>query len=296
MKIAILTGGKSSEREIALQSAKNVFEQLKKYFEVEMFDFPSQMDQFIESRTTIKAVVPVFHGKGGEDGEIQGFLQTLGVPYIFSTVFAHALAMNKDATKNILTNVGMRVPKGHVVEKGKGMQYEWPCVVKPNDGGSSIGISLARSQEELDSALGQAFLTSDTVLVEQFIAGREFTVAVIEKQGSIEALPVIEIRSKNEFFDYESKYDATLVEELVPAPIDEELAHKLKEQAIQAHIAIQARHLTRTDFIVDSKGKAWILEINTIPGQTINSLVPKAVRAAGYDMGELMKEWIEGVM
>ena len=286
-RVAILTGGTSSEREIALLSARSVASAIEAFFDVDVFDIPNELDRFLSARQTFTAAVPVFHGKGGEDGTIQGFLKTLDLPFIFSDVAAHAIGMNKWATKQIVRAAGVRVcPE----------TMEPPVVVKPRHGGSSIGVSIAHTKDELQTALETARKQENDVLVEQFIAGEEYTVAVIDQAGETRALPVIKIVPKGHaFFDYETKYAADLVDEICPAPISEGLAERLQAVAIKAHQTIGARHLTRSDFIVDAAGEIWFLEINTIPGQTVNSLVPKALRAAGLDFGEVLRGWIEEV-
>ncbi len=285
--IAILTGGTSSEREIALQSAVTVQESLLPFFEVTMFDFPNDIDTFLSNRKKFSAVVPVFHGKGGEDGTIQGFLKTLNLPFIFSDVEAHAVAINKAVTKQLVERVGIQTPASQIVRSFEEITLNVPFVLKPIDEGSSVGVRIIRADETV-------VLTHPT-LVEAYISGREFTVPVIDRSGKTEALPVIEIRSKKTFFDFESKYDPNLVDEICPAQIDVALADRLKQMAMLAHKTIGARHLSRTDMIVDEQNEIWFLEINTIPGLTKNSLVPKALRAAGIDFGSLLKEWISSV-
>lgn len=284
--VAILTGGQSSEREIALLSAASVSEALKGRAKTTTFDLPSELDTFLKDRANFDVAVPVFHGKGGEDGAIQGFLKTLGVPFLFSDVTAHAIGLNKKFTKRIAESVGLQTAK-----EGSAV---FPVIVKPVDGGSSIGVSVAKNETELQDAVKKASEFSEDVLVEQYVVGEEFTVAVIDEDGRSVALPVIKIVPKGStFFDYKTKYDASLVDELCPAPIDDELAKRLQEAGLTAHAMIGARHISRSDFIVDKEGGIWFLEINTIPGQTLNSLVPKAIRASGREFGEVLEGWIE---
>ncbi len=288
-RIAILTGGTNAEREVALKSAHNVREALSGRFEIEVFDFPTGLEAFVSRHRLFEVAVPVFHGRGGEDGVVQGFLRTLGVPFVFSDVAAHALAIDKEATKRLVSTHGIKTADWVVVVPGEKLVFDHPVVVKPLDNGSSVGVVLVRTADELDPALEDAFAHASRVLVERLIQGREFTVAVVNTQ----ALPVIEIRSKKDFFDFESKYDPALCEELCPAPIDNELTSRLQEVALAAHCAIGARHLSRTDLIVDALGEIWFLEINTIPGLTEHSLTPKAIRAAGLTLGDLLDGWIQ---
>lgn len=294
--IALLTGGTSSEREVALASAEYVIEALKPYYSLKFFDFPKDLERFLNKRDDIQAVIPLFHGRGGEDGSIQGFLETLGIPFVFSEGPVHALALNKHWTKAVVKEHGVQTPNGYVYHANEAIPaFTRPSVIKPLDAGSSIGVTIAKDAAGFVSGIKTGTQYSHTLLIEDYITGREFTVAVVEDQRETIALPVIEIRSKNEFFDLQSKYDPSLVDELCPAPIDEELSSQLKALAIKAHEAIGAKHLSRSDFIVDDHGIAWFLEINTIPGQTKNSLLPKAIRATEKDLYKLYQGWIDSV-
>lgn len=295
-RIAILTGGTSSEREVAFWSAKMVEETLRDQFDLTVFDFPSEIDAFLSSRTLFDVVIPVFHGPMGEDGTIQGFLRTLGVPFIFSDVEAHAIGMNKRLAKLAAADAGLNVTDDYCISRGDKGRFEFACVVKPLAGGSTIGVSIVKSENEFDQALQKSFQYADEVLVERFIEGREFTVAVIDEGGKAFALPVIEIVSNDGFFDFDKKYtDGKMAKEICPAEIPNDLTQRLQDHALKIHNSIGARHVSRTDFIVDQSGTPWFLEINTIPGLTKNSLVPKAIRASGRDVAEVFKEWIDSV-
>jgi D-alanine-D-alanine ligase len=295
-RIAILTGGASSEREIALRSAKNVAAQLANRCEVKVFDLPSSLQDFLSRTKEFAAAIPVLHGVGGEDGTIQGFLETLGVPYLFSGVQAHAIAMDKDKTKTLVAAAGIRVPRSTIVRQGESVQYAHPVVVKPYDGGSSVATAIVRSQEALNHAVMQAFSFTDAVLIEDFVEGNEFTVAIADLDGTPQALPVIAIRPKSGFFDFESKYNAeTLADEICPAPISEDLAAQLQSIALLAHCTLGCRQVSRTDIIVDAAGQGWFLEINTIPGMTETSLLPKALKAAGSTFADTLTAWIDEV-
>ncbi|MFA6604970.1 MAG: D-alanine--D-alanine ligase [Patescibacteria group bacterium] len=295
MKIAVLTGGDSSEREVALASSKNVIEALKAKYEVAVFDFPSDLNKFLNLRQEYVVAVPVFHGPGGESGIVQGFLKTLGSPFIFSDVEAHAVAMDKYLTKYLAKQNNILVASDQVLNNLKKIKFEKSLVIKPLLGGSSIGISIAHNQADLDKALKNAFKYSDKVLLEDYIKGREFTVAVVDKNKDTFALPVIEVVSKNDFFDYASKYDDKLVDEICPAKIDTVLSKKLQEQALKMHLALNARHISRSDFIV-ADDKIYFLETNTIPGMTNNSLLPKSIRAGGENFANLLDIWIKSVI
>lgn len=291
-RVALLTGGDTAEREVALRSTQNVRSALKRRFEVQTFVFPDEIDRFLAARSDFDVAVPVFHGRGGEDGMIQGFLETLGVPYIFSGVEAHAMAINKVATKHLVRSQGVQTPDWRVVESGDSFSWNGPVVLKPVDEGSSIGVQMVRCEEMLEHCLP----APSRFLCEKLIDGREFTVAVVDHGPATAALPVVEIRSKKDFFDFESKYDPTLCDELCPAPIEGPLAAKLQDMAVRVHNLIGARHLSRTDMIIDTAGEIWFLEINTIPGLTRASLAPKAIAAAKMELGDLFESWINDVL
>jgi D-alanine-D-alanine ligase len=290
--VALLTGGTTAEREVALKSAQNVRAALEENFVVDVFDLPPDLDRFLASRLKFEIVVPVFHGRGGEDGTIQGFLETFGLPYVFSGVEAHAIGMNKVTCKILARAAGLTTADWKVLEPGQSIEWSHPIVIKPVDEGSSVGVTLVRDA----AMLAQSLPSTRKILVEDLIEGQEFTVAVVEDESGAMTLPVIEIRSKKEFFDFESKYDPSLCDELCPAPIDETLTERLKDVALTAHKMLGARHLSRTDMIVDKNGEIWFLEINTIPGLTSASLTPKAIAAAGLRLEDLLKFWIDDVM
>ncbi len=295
-RVAILTGGASSEREIALRSAKNVSAQLANRFEVTVFNLPSSLQDFVSRTKEFDVAIPVLHGVGGEDGVIQGFLETLGMPYLFSGVQTHAIAMDKDKTKTLVAAAGILVPQSTIVRVGESAQYVHPVVVKPYNGGSSVATAIVRSQEELDHAVTQAFGFTDAVLIEDFVEGSEFTVAIADLDGTPRALPVIAIRPKGGFFDFESKYNLeTLADEICPAPIPDELAAQLQTIALLAHQTLGCKQVSRTDIIVDAASQGWFLEINTIPGMTETSLLPKALKAVGTTFADTLTAWIDDV-
>jgi len=295
MKIAVLTGGDSSERDIALASSKNVINSLKGKYKVDAFDFPKDLNKFLKLYKEYDVAIPVFHGPGGESGITQGFLKTLNVPFIFSDVEAHAVAMDKNLSKYLAKQTGLLTASDKILNELEKIELKHPVVIKPLAGGSSIGVSIVNNQTNLDKALKEAFKYSDRVLIEDYIKGREFTVPVIDKNNTTFALPVIEVVSKNDFFDYESKYDANLVDEICPARIEETLSRDLQSQAIKMHKALRAKHISRTDFIVSSS-KIYFLEINTIPGMTNSSLLPKSIRAGGEDFANLLEIWLKSVI
>jgi D-alanine-D-alanine ligase len=292
--IAILTGGTSHERNIALQSAENVAKILSDRFTVSTFVFPEQLSEFLTQKERVDVVIPVFHGRGGEDGTIQGFLETLGIPYLFSGVAAHAIGMNKELAKRIVSSAGIQTSPWIVLTKDDVPTIPvalFPCVIKPIDGGSTQGVSIVKTPEDMKTALADAFTFSHRVLMEHFIQGNEFTVAVIDEKPTVVAMPVIQIKSATGFYDYEAKYGPQPAEKLCPAPISSELSQRLQEAAVTVHKTIGAKHVTRTDFIVDDNGTIWFLEVNTIPGLSV--LFPRAVAASGRNFADVLVGWID---
>lgn len=283
MRIAIITGGESGEREVSLKSAENI-RALIDFGEIETFVFPEQRHQFITGVQKFDLVIPMIHGEGGEDGSLQGFLELLGVPYLFSGVSAHAIAIDKKFAKEIAAAIGIVSP----VET-----CEFPAFVKPRRGGSSVMSKLCAAKADAELLMQE---NPDTeFMIESPIKGREFTVGIIEHDGKTIALPIIEIVTQAEFFDYESKYDpAMLATEICPADIDKTLADELQRQALLIHTHLGVRHMSRSDFILGANNHICFLEINTIPGMTNTSLIPKAVTVQGLSMREVLKEWCGG--
>jgi D-alanine-D-alanine ligase len=239
------------------------------------------------------------HGKYGEDGTIQGFLELTGTPYTGSGVLASALAMDKVMAKRVLEADGIPVPRGVHISRGEMFRDPvsalgraralCPAVVKPSKQGSSVGMSLVDGPEAMDLAVRLALEHDDEALVEERIFGMEITVGVLGRTGGagLEALPVVEIVPKREFFDYQAKYDPEQCEEICPARISEEATRSAQSLALRAHRALSCRGYSRTDLILGSKGPV-VLEVNTLPGMTMNSLLPKAAAAAGIPFGELL--------
>src|SRR6266850_1748400 len=240
----------------------------------------------------VDVVVLALHGTWGEDGRIQGLLDTIGIPYTGSGVLASALAMDKVMAKTVLGAAGLDVPKGAVVTAATGAELErargvgLPAFVKPVASGSSVGAAIVRRAEDLGPAIADALRYDERALVEEYLRGTELTVAVIGNDEP-QALPVIEIVTKREFFDYAAKYDTGGSEEIVPARIADDVAKRAQTIALKAHAALGCRGMSRTD-LVWSGERMVTLEVNTIPGMTANSLLPKAAKAAGIEFGDLV--------
>ena len=234
----------------------------------------------------VEVVFPALHGGAGEDGTVQTLLEVGGVAYAGSGPVACALAMDKDLTKRLLRDAGVRTPDwiaGREPGREVAARLGLPVIVKPVSGGSSVRLTLASSAEEIDEASVLAAGGGDSVLYEGYVAGREFTVGILGD----EALPVVEIEPVHELFDFDCKYEPGLARETAPARIPEEVAAKLQSTALEVHRLLRMEHFSRVDFMMDERGRAWCLEANALPGLTSNSLLPKAARAAGLEFSEL---------
>src|SRR5262245_46639941 len=243
------------------------------------------------------------HGHFGEDGQVQALLDSVGMPYTGSRVAASALAMDKDLTKLLARSVG--VPVAPWVRWRAPQEPDWqhetawlqreiglPCVVKPNAGGSSVGLNLAETRDQLASALHAG--GGEELIVERFVSGEELTVGVLETAEGPKALPPILIRAaRSRMFDYEAKYQPGMAEEICPAPISLAIEECVSGHAVALHRLLNCRGVSRSDFIV-SDGTPYFLELNTLPGLTSNSLVPKAARAAGMSFAALLDALLEG--
>ncbi|MBT4485308.1 MAG: D-alanine--D-alanine ligase [Candidatus Latescibacteria bacterium] len=297
MKIAVFMGGSSPEREVSLNSGKEITKALKaKGHMVTPYDveWRGKQNLFLAIEEVFNNATDVvflaFHGDLGENGGIQGVLEAVGLPYTGSGITASAIAMDKDISKKLFTFNDVATAAWicgdretidtSLVERKTG----YPCIVKPADSGSTVGLSLVNEPSELPSAIDIASKYSGMIMVESYISGCELTVPVL---GS-NALPVIEIRPSHKIYDYECKYTPGMTEYFVPAPITEELASELKSIAMKVFNILGLRDIARIDFRLDSNGRPLCFEANTLPGMTSTSLVPKSAQAAGIDFPELV--------
>lgn len=243
------------------------------------------------------------HGPWGEDGKLQGMLDLFGIPYVGSGVLASALAMDKVMAKAVLASAGIEVPGGFAVTAAdnardpagvarRAQEIGYPLVVKPISQGSSFGVSMLDRPDQLPAALVESLRYDDRVMVEERLIGTELTVGVIGGDEDLVALPVIEVVTKREFFDYKAKYDPELTDEICPARVSDEVARRAQDLATRAHRALGCRDLSRTDMILTADGRMPVLEVNTIPGMTANSLLPKAARVAGIPFGQLLERLV----
>ncbi len=300
-RIAVLMGGTSAEREVSLRSGAAVCKALAElgHEALEIDVGPEVVEQLAALRSRADCAFIVLHGRLGEDGTVQGLLELLGIPYTGSGVLASAAAINKQVTKRILEANAIPVADDVVVTaaevaalglskaaEGIHMDRLFPCMVKPNCEGSTVGAGMARNWDELERAIEQALEYDDIVVVERYIEGREMTVGLVGSQPLV--LPVLEIVASKEIYDYECKYTAGMTEYIVPAPIEEELSRELQRLSLRAHLALGCEGISRVDFMVDVEGRPYCLEVNTIPGMTELSLIPKAAAAAGLSFAQVV--------
>jgi D-alanine-D-alanine ligase len=296
IRVALLRGGKSGEREVSLKSGAEVLARLdlSRFAAVEYDpaeDLPRLVEDALAGRLDVAFLA--LHGPGGEDGSIQGLMELLGLPYTGSGLLASALAMNKEAAKRVFRAAGLPVaPDLLATRAGLSENPDLPraafqalgspLVVKPTGLGSSLGLALVGNQDELASALDSVFDLGGPALLEKYLPGREFTCAAAGAGARLTALPPIEIipAPGHLFFDYSAKYEPCQSEEICPARAAPEIISELQRLAAEAHRALGCRSLSRSDFIF-SEGRAYLLETNTLPGLTAASLVPKMVRAFG---------------
>lgn len=296
LKVAVLMGGTSAEREVSLSTGRQILGALDEsryaIASLDTSDVPALLGALAAERPGV--VVIALHGRGGEDGTVQGMLEVLGLPYTGSGVLASALAMDKAMCKRVLTGVGVLMPQDVTLRRGEmpaAGDVPLPCIVKPNAQGSTIGMAVVRDWAEMDAAVALAFRHDDTVLVEQFITGTEITVPVLGN-GDLEILPIVEIVPRGGFYDYEAKYTAGATDEIVPARIPDDVAAGARRIARLCHRTLGCRGMSRTDIIVTPEGEIYTLEINTIPGMTPTSLLPRSAEAAGYRFPQLLDRLI----
>jgi len=301
IRLALLAGGISGEREVSLHGAKEVAKALdRKKYEVIHFDPATDLARLAHQAEQLDAAFILLHGIHGEDGTVQGFLELLNIPYQGSGVLGSALAMDKNLAKTMYRLHGLPVAAWKMAETkdvdAPGPLLETlslPLVIKPVRQGSSLGMSIVHQKGQLSAALVRAFQYDDEVMVEEYIAGREITVGILGN-NELTALPLVEIipDSRFDFFDYEAKYTPGASREVCPADVPEQIREKAQEYGRIAHRALQLKGYSRTDMIIHGD-EIFILETNTIPGMTPTSLLPQAAAAAGLDFSTLLDRLIQ---
>ncbi|MYL32718.1 D-alanine--D-alanine ligase [Pontibacillus yanchengensis] len=303
MKIAVLYGGISGEREVSLSTGKGIIKALEyNGHDVSGIDFhPEQIHEILDLDVDI--VFIGLHGKHGEDGRIQGLLDMLGVPYVGSGVLASSLAMDKSKAKQIFHQNGLQTAQSISlpVQSGKNPQtmveevkqaLTLPLVIKPNQEGSTLGLTIVKTEDQLLPAIKEAIKCDSVILAEEYVVGREVTVAVMGTQGNEKALPVIEIIPKNDYYDYESKYTPGGSEHVCPAEVSKDITTILQRDAVLAHQLLGCNTYSRVDFIISNDGKPIILEVNTLPGMTPTSLFPDAANVMGMSYEQMVEEFV----
>ncbi|SES99736.1 D-alanine--D-alanine ligase [Thalassotalea agarivorans] len=292
--VAVLYGGNSAEREVSLRSGDAIARGLEQAgFQVRLID-TKEADVFSLSSLALDCVFIALHGRGGEDGSVQGALEYIGLPYTGSDVLGSALSMDKNRTKQLWQGIGLPTADFRVVEKqsynaadaAKIITAFGKVMVKPAHEGSSIGMAKASSAVELHAALSEAFKHDVSVLVEQWIDGPEYTVAILGDK----ALPPIKMETPNEFYDYQAKYQSTTTQYHCPCGLSDADEEELKQLALKAFKSTGAKVWGRVDVMRDANGQWQLLEVNTVPGMTETSLVPKAANVEGLSFVELVTE------
>ncbi len=300
-KVALIAGGTSGERPISLASKDGALAALQQAgYQVEWLDPAKKEDLMRLIQDDFDVAFLALHGKGGEDGTIQGFLEMIGLPYTGSGVFSSALSIDKQKAKTFYRAHGIKTPASAYVRRGEPFDAErimqelgQKCVVKAATEGSSLGIYIVEGAKAVRQAINDALALDTAALIEQYIAGTELTVVVLGAEDNAEALPIIEIIPQAESYDFDSKYAPGGSEHICPARLsDEDTAH-IMATAVAAHNALCCHGVSRTDFILDANGDAWVLETNTLPGMTATSLLPDAAKAAGISFPELCTKLVQ---
>ena len=298
-KILVIMGGISSEREISLRSGEAVYNSL--------LNLNYNVEKFILNEDNVRDIfekkpdlcVLVLHGKGGEDGSIQGMLELAGIRYTGSGIASSANCMNKILTKKLLQAKGIPTPNYATVNRDENImlfvddllsRFDFPLVVKAPCQGSSVGVEIVHNKEQLIKSIETNINYDGEILVEEFINGKELTVPVMYDNNKLCALPIVEIVSENDFYDFESKYTVGMSHHIIPANVNSITSEHIYNYAINAYKALSCKGVARIDFFVDNKNDPYVIEINTIPGMTETSLVPDSARAAGISFDELVEK------
>ena len=302
-KIVVVMGGTSTEAEVSRRTGTAILNALKsKGYNAEGMELVPKTFANDIQKSGCAMVFNALHGKFGEDGLLQGTLDMLGIPYTGSGVLAAAVTMDKAASKRVFVAEGISTPRSHTYysyEMKRGLaaeieaEFSLPMVVKAASQGSSIGVYIVESHEELKNALVQAFKYNDEVLVEEFIRGRELTVAVWGNEEEKEAFPIIEITTLTGRYDYDSKYTKGASAHIIPAPMSEEKTKEIQELAVKTFTACGCKGVARVDMMLSEDEVPYVIEVNSVPGMTETSLVPDAARAMGVEFPELCERMLE---
>lgn len=296
-RIGVLLGGTSAEREVSLRSGQAIYMALKNLrYNVVAVDVGPDICSTLPA-AGVQIAFLALHGGYGENGSIQGMLEVLGIPYTGSGVLASAIAMDKEASKKVFIYHGIPVPP-YIVLDCQSMNripqtgFDLPWVVKPAAEGSSIGVSIVKQEGDVKEALEQAGRYGSRIIIEQYIDGKEIQIGILNGKS----IGGVEVRPSVEFYSYEAKYTSGLTEYILPPELEDAVYEKAAATAFSAHEALGCKGATRVDLRIDRTGAPYVLEINTIPGMTETSLLPKIARRAGYDFPGLIEEILRGVV
>lgn len=302
IRIALLAGGTSGEREVSLNGAAEVEKALSKdKFSVRRFDTATDLADIVAAKDEIDFAFILLHGLQGEDGTMQGLLDLLNIPHQGSGVLGSAIAMDKHLSKELYQLEGLPVARSEIVTPQNAMagkdiaaKLGLPLVVKPVREGSSLGMTIAQTEDELIDGIEKALTHGREVMVEQYIRGRELTVGVVGND-TLDPLPLIEIVPGEEFtfFDYTAKYKPGATNEICPAPVSDEVTQKAQDYALRAHKVLRLRGYSRTDMMMDENENLYLLETNTIPGMTSTSLLPQAAAEFGLAFPDFLEKLVE---
>jgi D-alanine-D-alanine ligase len=296
--IGVLMGGLSGEREVSLRSGQNCLSALlaRGYRAVAVDAVRDVADRI--DKAGIEVAFLALHGRYGEDGTIQGLLEVMGIPYTGSGVLASALGMNKIAAKKIVIGTGLFTPgyceigaeePASAVAARIESELGLPVMIKPVEEGSSLGVTKCGTAQELIASIDKGRTDYGVVFAEKFVPGREITIGVLQRDGALQALPILELVPKNEFYDYEAKYIEGMTEFILPARLPAKEYAEAERAAIAAFTAIGCQGYARVDMMVDEAGVPWFVEVNTLPGMTDTSDLPAQARAAGISYEELVE-------
>ena len=305
-RIGVLMGGQSSEREVSLRTGAAVHRALShRGYDVITIDVGPTLSRELQDQKIALAFLAL-HGPGGEDGSIQGFLETLGIPYTGSGVHASAVGMHKVTTKIMLAAHGIPVPGGLVIKRGerissalalRSSKLRWPIVVKPASEGSTIGVTIVKKPAQWQEALALAHRYDRDAMVEAYIPGHEVTVSLLGQQDEAPmALPAVEIVAPNGFYDFSAKYEKGKTRYLCPAPLPSAVTRQIRNLALRTYMLLGCTGAARVDFRITPRGRPYVLEINTAPGMTETSLLPMAAAQAGIGYEELTERILESAM
>jgi len=317
--IAVVMGGNSGEYEISLCSGVNIADSLDKslynvylihlhrkdwtykdeYGEIYAVDKNDFSLLIKGEKISFDCVIIAIHGNPGEDGKLQGYFEMMGIPYVGCDVMVSSLTFNKNYCNRVVSSYGIKVADSVHLFKNDPIDEESivkmvdiPCFVKPCNSGSSVGMSKVNHVSELKTALRLAFKHDNQVLVERFIKGREITCGVMKIESKVQSLAITEVVSKKEYFDFEAKYDPTLADEITPAQIPKKIEQECKQTSEKIYVVLGCKGIARIDYIYNEEG-LFFIEINTIPGQTNESIVPKQIRYIGLNFCNLCTQFIE---